>query len=142
MRVHFTTPPVCPRALAHTHITVFVRADDGEWKAVDAATSKIGNGKAFSENVKAADVKGLSAGVTYYAAIRILNSCGWGDDSATSEGLRLPGSDVEITGSRTLEERNAELRKRAVDVEAETESMGASRSVLRLPRAEKRVKRE
>ena len=35
MRVHFNAPPVGERALAHKGVTLFVRADDGEWEAVD-----------------------------------------------------------------------------------------------------------
>ena len=141
MRVHFTTPPKLPGAPKHSSVAVLIRAGDGAWRPLDAATSKIGPGKAHRASCTMADVKGLSAGETYHAKISVKNACGWGDHSALSEGLKLPGSEVECTGSRTLEERNAELRKRAVDVEAETESMGASRSVSRLP-PEKRVKSE
>jgi len=139
MRVHYTAPPKRPGAPDLICARVYTRAGDGIWQSVDIAAS--GFGEENAHTTRWTDVQELSPGETYHAKICVSNVYGWGDDSAVSEGLKLPGPEVEFTGSRTLEERNAELRKRAVDVEAETESMGASRSVSRLP-PEKRVKTE
>ena len=137
MRVHFTMPPVRPGAPAHEAVTIFISADNGAWKPVDSVSGTLQEGQSYTARLSVAVVKGLSENVSYRARLSVWNACGWGAKSAASESLELPMSAVLITGGRTREERDAELRKRAVDVE--TESAASSRAVSRLP---KKVKRE
>ncbi len=92
MCVLYDLPPKQPGAPDHTLVGVYVRAGDGAWQAVDAATSalaKPGTCEARSASCSVADVKGLSADVTYHAVVRVKNACGWGPESAVSEGLNL-----------------------------------------------------
>ena len=84
-----------------------------------------------------ANVKGLAPNQTYYFRVAARNAIGWGLSSPESAGLKVPDSDVECTGERSVEEKNAELRKRAVDVESEAV---AGRTASRIPA--KRAKKE
>ena len=119
-------------------------SDSGAWQTVDAAASTLKPlGRAFRAGVESALVKGLSEGVTYRAKVSVRNIHGWGAHSPSSEPLQLPepvlddseteeddpedpeveaegeaSPEVEVTGSKSREERDAELRKRAVDVDA------------------------
>ena len=137
LRVHFSPPPVRPGDPALDFVAVYV-SDGGAWQTVDAAASTLKPlGRAFRAGVESALVKGLSEGVTYRAKVSVRNIHGWGAHSPSSEPLQLPDGDescdpedpeveaegeaspeVEVTGSKSREERDAELRKRAVDVDA------------------------
>ena len=123
---------------------------------MDAASSTLKPGLAFRAGVESALVKGLSEGVTYRAKVSVRNIHGWGAHSPSSEPLQLPepaspvsgpassvsgpvsgpaSPEVEVTGSKSREERDAELRKRSVDVDAEVVDLDA-------PRYPKRSKKE
>ena len=143
LRVHFSPPPVRPGDPALDFVAVYV-SDGGAWQTVDAAASTLKPlGRAFRAGVESALVKGLSEGVTYRAKVSVRNIHGWGAHSPSSEPLQLPepvlddseteeddpedpeveaegeaSPEVEVTGSKSREERDAELRKRAVDVDA------------------------
>ncbi|EOD22655.1 hypothetical protein EMIHUDRAFT_368284, partial [Emiliania huxleyi CCMP1516] len=155
LRVHFSPPPVRPGAPAHESVTVYVGVG-GAWQTVDAASSTLKPGVAFRAGVGFALVKGLSEGVTYRAKVSVRNIHGWGAHSPSSEPLQLPepaspvsgpassvsgpvsgpaSPEVEVTGSKSREERDAELRKRSVDVDAEVVDLDA-------PRYPKRSKKE
>jgi hypothetical protein len=73
----------------------------------------------------------------------VCTGVGWGPNSPPST-ITTTGSSVEITGSRTREERDSELLKHAVDVEDESQTgpTGGGRTLSRLPQPKKRVKRE
>ena len=146
LRVHFSPPPVRPGAPAHDFVTVHV-SDGGA--VVDAASSTLKPGLAFVAVVGFALVKGLSKEVSYRAKVSVRNIHGWGAHSPSSEPLQLPepaspvsgpvsgpaSPEVEVTGSKSREERDAELRKRSVDVDAEVVDVDA-------PRYPKRSKQE
>jgi len=156
LRVHFSPPPVRPGAPAHESVTVYVGVG-GAWQTVDAASSTLKPGVAFRAGGGGfALVKGLSEGVTYRAKVSVRNIHGWGAHSPSSEPLQLPepaspvsgpassvsgpvsgpaSPEVEVTGSKSREERDAELRKRSVDVDAEVVDLDA-------PRYPKRSKKE
>ena len=73
-------------------------------------------------------VTGLEGGASYTAYISAWN-IGWGKPSPGSKPLKLKEdpSELEVTGSRTWAERDAELRKRAIDVDQagpSTETVG------------------
>ena len=56
-------------------------------------------------------------GASYTAFISAGNTFGWGKDSPESKPLKLEDDELEVTGSRSWAERDAELRKRAIDVD-------------------------
>ena len=134
LRVHFRTPPKLPGAPDHERVGVIVRAGGGARQVVDAATSALmnsGRGTAHPASCTVADVKGLSAGETYQARISVKNACGWGPTSPLSDPVKLPGSELETTGSGTPNVTPKESRKRALETtsppaaRAKTASTGA-----------------
>ena len=131
MRVHYTLPPVRPGTPAHKWLAIHVQPDGGAWQVLDALSSTLSDTprkvvQLLSGSPSYAVVKGLSEGVTYRARVHTENIHGWSAFSPISEPLQLPVSEVEVTGSRSREERDAELRKRAVDVDAEVVDLDAS----------------
>jgi hypothetical protein len=140
MRVHWTLPPLLPGAPPFTRVAVYIREGTlGTWKPLDSKTTLVGAGEAHLASLCKAEVTGLSPDVTYFSRIRLMNAYGWGPSSEASiRGLQLPCSDVKVTGSSTREERDVELRKRAIDVESATLD---TRVQSRIPDP-KRVKKE
>ena len=63
-------------------------------------------------------VSGLQPDTTYRVHCAAWNAFGWSGRSPESTFRTLPEDVVEITGTRTQAERDAELRKRALDVDA------------------------
>ena len=63
-------------------------------------------------------VSGLTPDTKYIVSCAAKNAFGWSDagQSVTCHTL----SDVQVTGTRTQEERDRELMKRAIDVDADT----------------------
>jgi len=76
-------------------------------------------------------VTGLEGGASYEAQICASNDFGWGKSSPFSRPLKLKedSSELEVTGSRTWAERDAELRKRAIDVDDEAGPSKENRGV-------------
>ena len=140
-RVHFTLPPVRPGAPPHTCVVVSIgmlRDGSSEWKPVDSKTSTLSEGRAHAVSSTSALVKGLVAGATYRANIIVKNAHGPGPSSNTSEGATLPDEELHVAGERTWAERDAELRKRAIDLESASTT---SRTSSRVPPRAKRAKR-
>ena len=100
-------------------VTVFLSKNDADEEPVDASTGKLGQGKAYRASLGECVVKGLEGGASYDAQICASNDFGWGDCSPFSQPLKLKEdpSELEVTGSRSWAERDAELRKRAIDVD-------------------------
>ena len=65
-------------------------------------------------------VQGLAPNTEYQVNILAGNLCGWGDASPGVKFKTLR-SEVEVTGVQTQDERDAEAKKRAVDVDAADE---------------------
>ena len=65
-------------------------------------------------------VQGLAPNTEYDVNVRAGNICGWGPPSPPVR-FKTTRSDVEITGVQTQDERDAEAKKRAVDVDAADE---------------------
>ena len=76
-------------------------------------------------------VTGLEGGAQYHALINAKNAFGWGNDSPFGKPLKLKEdpSELEVTGSRSWAERDAELRKRAIDVDDEAGPSKENRGV-------------
>ena len=129
IKVCFTEPPKVGGE-PHTYATIFMRANRGAFKAVDGATCKLGGSRAVKLPCTHITVQGLAPATSYVAKIVMKNASGWGDESAESESVRLPDHEVEITGGLTWEQRDAQLRKRAIDVD---DTCHESRTVSRLP---------
>ena len=66
------------------------------------------------------DVSGLSADTEYAVAYSQWNAFGYSDASPRTKIRTL--SDVEITGTKTREERDEELKRHAVDVDADEDT--------------------
>ena len=65
-------------------------------------------------------VQGLAPNTEYEVRVLPGNACGWGPPSPPAR-FKTTRSDVEITGVQTQDERDAEAKKRAVDVDAADE---------------------
>ena len=61
-------------------------------------------------------ISGLQGGVKYEAAIAVTNAIGTSSTSEESDAVECEGDDVEVTGERSWEDRDAAARKRAMDV--------------------------
>jgi len=107
-----------------THVTVWLNDT-----AVDGNTHKLiekgAAGPGVAHVVTAGPtvtVKGLKPATSYVGKISALNKFGWSSHSTSSRPVQLPDAEAPVvTGSTTWEERDKELRKRAVDVEQEGE---------------------
>ena len=140
--VLFTAPPEA------AHVTIYFKVA-GKRMVVDKDTCKLKQIPSPSKGSFTADlgkcvVRGLDENTKYAVTLVAHNGIGWGPMSPPT--LICTPDDTNsavITGGRTREERNAELLKRAVDVEQfeqkATAEAGNSRILSRLP---KRVKRE
>ena len=71
-----------------------------------------------SEGKKGIVVSGLLPYTSYEVKCKAMNAFGFSGFSPGSTFRTLPEDDVEILGTRTQAERDAELRKRALDVDA------------------------
>ena len=141
MRVHWTLPPLLPGAPPFTRVAIYIReGTQGTFMKLSKTTLVTGSDRGtYLASLCKAEVTGLSPDVTYFSRIRLMNAYGWGPSSEASiRGLQLPCSDVKVTGSSTREERDVELRKRAIDVELATLD---TRVQSRIPDP-KRVKKE
>ena len=123
LRVRWSAPP------GSDFVTVYLSKNDADEEPVNAATGKLGEGQAYDASDGSCVVTGLEGGASYDAQISARNDFGWGKDSPFSRPLKLKEdpSELEVTGSRTWAERDAELRKRAIDVEEagpSTETVG------------------
>ena len=121
IRVRWTAPP------GSTHITVFLSKDGATKEMVDAASGKLGRGDAYRASPGTCLVTGLDGGAWYTAYITAMNAMGWSSYSPESKPLELKDDELEVTGSRSWAERDAELRKRAIDVDQagpSTETVG------------------
>ena len=123
LRVRWAAPP------GSDFVTVFLRKNDADEEPVDAASGKLGSGDAHDASDGTCVVTGLDGGASYDAQICASNDFGWGRCSPFSRPLKLKedSSELEVTGSRTWAERDAELRKRAIDVDQagpSTETVG------------------
>jgi hypothetical protein len=67
---------------------------------------------------RAIRVRGLAAATEYEATVIGANTFGWSAHSPATTFKTLPG-EVEVTGVQTQDERDAEAKKRAVDVDAD-----------------------
>ena len=67
---------------------------------------------------RAIRVRGLAAATVYEVTVIGVNQYGWSEPSTPNTFTTLPG-EVEVTGVQTQDERDAEAKKRAVDVDAD-----------------------
>ena len=67
---------------------------------------------------RAIRVRGLAAATVYEVTVIGVNQFGWSAPSTPNTFTTLPG-EVEVTGVQTQDERDAEAKKRAVDVDAD-----------------------
>ena len=67
---------------------------------------------------RAIRVRGLAAATVYEVTVIGVNQYGWSGPSTPNTFTTLPG-EVEVTGVQTQDERDAEAKKRAVDVDAD-----------------------
>ena len=63
-------------------------------------------------------MRGLAAATEYDVTVIGANQYGWSAHSPATTFKTLPG-EVEVTGVQTQDERDAEAKKRAVDVDAD-----------------------
>ena len=117
LRVRWAAPP------GSDFVTVYLSKNGAEAEAVDAATARTVKpgrpGRAHRASLGECVVTGLEGGAQYHALINAKNAFGWGNDSPFGKPLKLKEdpSELEVTGSRSWAERDAELRKRAIDVD-------------------------
>ena len=67
---------------------------------------------------RAIRVRGLAAATVYEVTVIGVNQYGWSEPSTPNTFTTLPG-EVEVTGVQTQDERDAEAKKCAVDVDAD-----------------------
>jgi hypothetical protein len=105
-----------------TDAGIFFKQGNTRARAFDSVTRTLvvpGTGKAVpAPKAKAGEVvTGLQPDTEYEVYYTVANAFGWGAVPSPSSKFRTR-SDVEITGARTQEARDAELRKHAIDVDA------------------------
>ena len=115
------------------------------------ATTEGPDAQVFPAGLTECVVPGLLAGVAYEVTLFCHNAAGWGE-CGTPSTLRQPATapapadDVQIVGGRTREQRDAELRKRAIDLDAlptpETVKTKEVDSKVKRRRPNNRVERE
>ena len=87
---------------------------------VDGDYSRAALGLVNPRKGRAVNVRGLAAATEYEATVIGANTFGWSVPSPATAFKTLPG-EVEVTGVQTQDERDAEAKKRAVDVDADDE---------------------
>ena len=102
VRVHFSLNPDCDLAKA--------RFKNNRRRPIEM-TVRLG--------IQGAIVPGLLPDTEYEVCVSAHSKFGWSPDSPFVKFRTLKDGDVEITGTRTQAERDAEAKKRAVDVDAE-----------------------
>ena len=112
LRVRWAVLPGC------THISLYL-SKNGAKELEVAATGKVEKGDAHDASLGSCVVTGLEGGASYTALMCAENDFGCSHDSPYSKPLKLKEdpSELEVTGSRSWAERDAELRKRAIDVD-------------------------
>ena len=124
--MHIAAPSCVPPC---TCITVAVCKDGGAWRYYDSVSQKLVDtgGKSVGLPKTSIDITGLNAG-SYEAKLGARNAHGWGAFGPASQKANVVAAadddEVSFTAMRTREERDAELRKRAVDVEADDAGTG------------------
>ena len=86
-----------------------------DYTTLKLVTPKVARPPPASKLAEGIVISGLQPDTSYQVACCSRSKIGWGEYGPLSNFRTL--SDVEITGTRTQEERDAELRKRAVDVD-------------------------
>ena len=103
-----------------THATIFFKQGTTctAWDHVTCTLLAPGKGKAtpLFKAMPGEVVTGLQPDTEYEVYYIVLNAFGWSINGPSSKFRTR--SDVEITGARTQEARDAELRKNAIDVDA------------------------
>jgi len=124
-RVFCAVLPTC------THATVtFVAVDTGIELAVDHGSGNklvpLGTAGATASPraacYKGFVVSGLSADTEYAVAYSQYGGFGWSPSYSPRTKIRTLSSDVIITGTKTREERDEELKRHAVDVDADDDA--------------------
>jgi len=124
-RVFCAVLPTC------THATVtFVAVDTGIELAVDHGSGNklvpLGTAGATASPraacYKGFVVSGLSADTEYAVAYSQYGGFGWSPSYSPRTKIRTLSSDVIITGTKTREERDEELKRHAVDVDADDDT--------------------
>mmetsp|Transcript_26912 Transcript_26912/g.80674 ORF Transcript_26912/g.80674 Transcript_26912/m.80674 type:complete len:391 (+) Transcript_26912:196-1368(+) len=113
--VMFTLPPKSERARM---VVMFDTAADGKKYWDNQALTLVDNPPTFKYSVatRSITVKCLAAKTEYEVSVAAMNEHGIGQASPATKFKTLP-SEVELLGTETQEDRDVELRKRAVDVE-------------------------
>ena len=120
IRVRYAAPPGCASVL------VRVREPGSPWKVFDCKTSTLRSLPAKSigtceANAGQCTIPGLLTQRTYEVMLKAKNSIGWGDYSPTAKLTLSEPDTVEEVGCCSWSERDAELRKQAVDVDDDGE---------------------
>ena len=133
LHVIYAAPPARPSC---THVAVVLRESGSDgWQSVKGDISADGTrfegtlvprgeiGTKFplktSDNELGATevlISGLKGGAKYEAAIAVTNPIGTSTISEESDAVECERDDVEVTGERSWEDRDADARKRAMDV--------------------------
>ena len=145
LRVLWTLPPQPKNTSAYTHVTVWIKCGNGQWKPVDSTTGTLdvqGATTSFKASLLQCTVTGLEEGKEYKAKLSVLNGAGWGDSSPDSELLQLPTSEVQLVGSTSREEKDEAGRKRAIDVDDPAKGGDGGGTSHQRQKTAARVKRE
>ena len=92
LRVLWTLPPQPKNTSAYTHVTVWIKCGNGQWKVADATTGTLdvqGAKTSFKASLLQCTVTGLEEGKEYKAKLSVLNDAGWGKESPESKPLHL-----------------------------------------------------
>ena len=119
LKVRFAAPPCDPPA---KWIQVNVRKrGEKTWQAWCSSQRKLVLGTdstAWEASTAECVIPKLDVDTTFEVALMAKSDAGWGNMGPVAH-WHLESDAVEFVGVRTLEERNADLRKRAIDVDAE-----------------------
>ena len=139
LKVHWSVlscQPIC------TAMQVEVRAAGGQWMAMCAIAKKLvvagtPGSRACAASEGHCIVPGLSSGTTYEARLKAYNTAGWSKPSPTGAMKLEPEDDdaLEIVGVETFEDRNAELRKRAISIDLDDDE--ASTAMPAMPKRQR-----
>lgn len=86
-----------------------------KWEGMLAASGAAGTKLNLLSPTEVA-ISGLLGGAKYESMIVAHNAIGASPDSPESDAAECEKDEVEVTGGRTWEERDAEARKRSLDV--------------------------
>ena len=118
----YSPPAPCVPALSKiTSDTVRVRFSlNPDCDAAMVSVKKVSTGSTLEMKIdNGIVVPGLRPDTEYEVCVSAFSKFGRSPDSPWAKFRTLKDGDVEITGTRTQAERDAEAKKRAVDVDAE-----------------------